>query len=73
VESDYFDPQIRAVGWSRDGKRVFVVSAFGMESSVLLSFSVEGNDDYWEGLVDPEAGWTDGFIMDPVATRERPS
>ena len=74
TESDYFDGIVKAVGWARDESRVFVVITFGNQLTALLSFSVEGKDDYWEGLVgDDETGWVDGFVMEPVKRRKRPS
>lgn len=69
---DAFFGTVRAIGWARDESRVFIVITFGNSHTALLSFSVEGSEDFWEGLVDPEAGWTDGFVMEPGA-REKPS
>jgi hypothetical protein len=63
---DAFYGLVRAIGWSRDESRAFVVITFGNSHTALLSFSVEGSDDYWEGLVDPDAGWRDGFVMEPA-------
>jgi hypothetical protein len=57
-----------AVGWSEDGNRVFAVVDFGLDDRVLLSFSVMGQDDYWEKLLtaDHEV-WKDGFVLaEPV-------
>ena len=33
----------------------------------LLSFSVEGQDDYWEKLLtDDPTEWRDGFVLEPA-------
>jgi hypothetical protein len=43
--------------------RFFVVVLFEGERA-LLSFSVDGSDDYWEQLLDPyDTSWHDGFVM----------
>lgn len=71
---DAFYGLVRAIGWARDESRVFVVITFGNQHTALLSFSVEGNDDYWEGLIrEDETGWTDGFVMELVQGRKQPS
>jgi hypothetical protein len=71
---DDFHGVVRGVGWSRDESRVFIVITFGNQHTALLSFSVEGNDDYWEGLIgEEEAGWAGGFVMEPVKGRKPPT
>lgn len=61
--SGYFDSRLEALGWSEDESRFFIVVTFEGERA-LLSFSVEGTDDYWEELLDPyDTSWHDGFVM----------
>ena len=61
--SDYFESRVEALGWAEDEGRFFVVVGFEGERA-LLSFSVDGSDDYWEQLLDPyDTSWHDGFVM----------
>jgi hypothetical protein len=61
--SEFFEGSIEALGWTEDESRFFVVVVFEGERA-LLSFSVEGSDDYWEELLDPyDTSWHDGFVM----------
>jgi hypothetical protein len=61
---DDFDGHPVAIGWSKDGSRVFAVLDFGLDDRVLLSFSLTGQEDYWEKLLtaDQEV-WKDGFVL----------
>lgn len=69
--SDYFDGILEALGWAEDEGRFFVVVNFEGERA-LLSFSVEGTDDYWEELLDPyDTSWRDGFLMRPRVVRPK--
>ena len=70
--SDYFEGILEALGWAEDESRFFVVVTFEGERA-LLSFSVEGTNDYWEELLDPyDDSWRDGFAMRSTrATRSR--
>lgn len=55
-----------AIGWSADSKRVYAVVGFGEDDGALLSFSVDGKDDYWEELLAGiQKGWEDGFVVSP--------
>lgn len=65
---DDFDGHPVAVGWSEDGSRVFAVLDFGLDDGVLLSFSLTGQEDYWEKLLTADQGvWKDGFVLaEPV-------
>jgi hypothetical protein len=61
--SEFFEGSIEALGWAEDESRFFVVVVFEGERA-LLSFSVEGSNDYWEELLDPyDTSWHDGFVM----------
>jgi hypothetical protein len=63
VHSGCFEAQVEALDWAEDESRFFAVVIFEGERA-LLSFSVEGTDDYWEELLDPyDASWSDGFVM----------
>jgi hypothetical protein len=63
---DAFRANIKAVGWQKDSSRFFAVIQFGHDRA-LLSFSVEGQNDYWERLLtDDPTRWRDGFILDSV-------
>jgi hypothetical protein len=56
---------VESLGRTVDGDRVFAVVALGSERA-LLSFSLSGEPDYWEKtLVDTEARWNDGFVLEP--------
>jgi len=67
-QGDAFDGRPDFLGWASDSKRFFVVVRFGLaQERALLSFSVEGQTDYWEKLVtDHTVGWTDGFVLEPA-------
>ncbi len=61
--SEFFDGSIEAIGWAEDESRFFVAVTFEGERA-LLSFSVEGTDDWWKELLDPyDVSWRDGFVM----------
>ncbi len=74
--TEAFEGTPEALGWADDESRFFVVVTFEGERT-LLSFSVEGSDDYWEELLNPyDTSWHDGFVMkarSPVLSRSRPS
>lgn len=68
---DAFRADIKAVGWQSDSSRFFAVIQFGRDRA-LLSFSVEGQIDYWERLLtDDPTRWRDGFILEPVGTASK--
>ncbi len=61
-----FRADTKALGWQSDSSRFFVVIQFGHDRA-LLSFSVEGQDDYWEKLLtDDPTEWRDGFVLEPA-------
>ncbi len=66
---DAYDLNSIALGWSSDSSRFFVVAGGLTEWPCLLSFSVEGEDDYWEKLLtDNPKQWRDGFVLVPVVS-----
>jgi hypothetical protein len=67
-QGDSFDGQAQGLGWTSDSSRFFVVVRFGLtEDRALLSFSVDGQKDYWEKLLaDCAAEWNDGFVLEPA-------
>jgi hypothetical protein len=68
---DAIRADIKAVGWQSDSSRFFAVIQFGHDRA-LLSFSIEGQIDYWERLLtDDPTQWCDGFILEPVGTASR--
>jgi len=67
--TEHFEGTPEALGWAEDGSRFFIVVTFEDERA-LLSFSVEGTDDFWEELLDPyDTSWHDGFVMQPRSKR----
>jgi hypothetical protein len=61
---DAYDLNAIAFGWSSDSSRFFVVVGGLTNWPCLLSFTVEGQDDYWEKLLtDDPKEWRDGFVL----------
>ncbi|MBK9065090.1 MAG: hypothetical protein IPL89_18230 [Acidobacteria bacterium] len=70
-KTDFFIGEVEALGWAKDESRFFAVLTFEYERA-LLSFSVEGTDDYWEEVLDPyDTSWHDGFVMRPRGVRPK--
>jgi hypothetical protein len=67
-QGDSFDGQADFLGWASNSRRFFLVVRFGFtKDRALLSFSVTGQDDYWEKLLtDDPAEWKDGFVLEPA-------
>jgi hypothetical protein len=62
-----FSGEIEALGRSVDDSRVFAVVSFGDDDSALLSFSVDGIDDWWEEtLSGRDPGFENGFVLKPA-------